>query len=106
MGEAVTAPRFFIPPGSVPLITDRNMLLLSKIQLAAIDYLLKGQGFDNASSTIPFEDGAKWAIDYCGQVIRSVLEHYEHGGIVDCIMADFDEIISVEADLILSNHGS
>jgi hypothetical protein len=106
MGEAVTAPRFFFHPDSVPLITIRNMLHLSKIKQAAIDYSLKGQGFENAYSTIPFEDGAKWAIDYCDQVIRSVLIHYEHGGIIDCIMADFDEIISVETDLILSNHGS
>ena len=37
-------------------------------------------GYDEGDYTIPFGHGAKWAIAYCNQVIRKVLERYEPYG--------------------------
>lgn len=55
-------------------------------------------GYEESDYTIPFTHGAEWAIEFCNQVIRRVLEHYEHGGVIDCIMADYEEIISIETE--------
>lgn len=78
----------------------------SKINQAAREYSANAFGYEKRDAIYLFKVGAEWAIDYCDQVIRRVLEHYEHGGTIDCIMSDFDEIISDETDLILSTHGS
>lgn len=45
---------------------------------------------------LPFKVGANWAIEYCGDVIKRVLEHYEPHSVLESIMSDFDEIISSE----------
>lgn len=55
-------------------------------------------GYDESDYTIPFGHGAKWAIEYCSQVIYRVLEHYEPSVVINCIMADYKEIISTETE--------
>lgn len=70
----------------------------SVIEQAAKQGSIKICGYEEGDYTIPFRHGAKWAIEYCNQVIRKVLEHYEPCGVIDCIMADYEEIISTETE--------
>lgn len=70
----------------------------SAINQAAKQGSIEIFGYEEGDYTIPFGHGAKWAIGYCNQVIRKVLEHYEPCGVIDCIMADYEEIISAETD--------
>lgn len=69
---------------------------LSVIEPAAKHSSIKLCGFEDSDYTIPFTHGAEWALAYCNQVIRKVLEHYEPLGVINCIMADYEEIISID----------
>lgn len=70
----------------------------SLIEQAAKQGSIETFGYEESDYTVPFGHGVKWAIKYCNQVIRRVLEHYESRGIMDCIMADYEEIISTETE--------
>ena len=70
----------------------------NKIQKAAEHCSLNLYGHIEGDYVMPYRDGAKWAIKYCNQVIREVLKHYEFPAIVDCIMADYEEIVSSQND--------
>lgn len=70
----------------------------SVIEQAAKQGSIEIFGYEEGDYTIPFRHGAEWAIEYCNQVIRKVLEHYESCGVIDCIMADYEEIISTETE--------
>ena len=77
---------------------NENTKKSSIIKQAAKQYSMKLCGYEESDYTIPFTHGAEWAIEYSYQVIRTVLEHYELCGVVDCIMADYKEIISIETE--------
>ena len=68
----------------------------SVINQAAKQHSIEICGYEEGDYTIPFGHGAEWAKKYCNQVIRKVLEHYEPCGVIDCIMADYEEVISTE----------
>lgn len=55
-------------------------------------------GYIEGDYIMPYRDGAKWGIEYCARVLKVVLEHYEPPAVIDCIMADFNEIVSSEND--------
>lgn len=68
------------------------------IKQAAKQNSMKYMECEEAAYIIPFCHGAEWAIEKCNQIMRRVLEHYEHGGVMDCIMADYEEIVSIEME--------
>ena len=68
----------------------------SLILKAAKDDSVDTMGFESNDHILAFSQGAKWAIEYCDQVIRRVLEHYEDSGTIYCIMADYYEIITTD----------
>lgn len=70
----------------------------SVIEQAAKQDSINIFGYEESDYTIPFRHGAERAIKYCNQVIRKVLEHYESCDVIDCIMADYEEIISTETE--------
>ena len=70
----------------------------SVIEQAAKQGSIEIFGYEEGDYTISFRHGAEWAIEYCNQVIRKVLEHYESCGVIDCIMVDYEEIISTETE--------
>lgn len=71
---------------------------MNKLEQAAKKESFELFGYEESDFTIPFKHGAKWGIQYCNQVIRNVLSHYETGNVIDCITADFEEIISIETE--------
>ena len=74
------------------------MKLEEAINQAAKQGSIEIFGYEEGDYTIPFRHGAEWAIKYCNQVIKKVLEHYEPCGVIDCIMADYEEIVSTETE--------
>lgn len=67
-----------------------------EIQKAAKKSSINLYGYIEGDYVMPYRDGAKWAIEYCARVMKVVLEHYEPPAVIDCIMADFKEIVSSE----------
>lgn len=70
----------------------------NKIERAAKQGSLDIFGYIEGDYTIPYRHGAKWAIKYCDQVIREVLEKYKCPIIADGIIMDFEEKILSETN--------